>query len=193
MTGLNSPADIPAWWRDLLARVQLACPSAVIAGGCLRDRDNGREVKDIDIFISAVTMREADDAMAALRRTGLVVSFVPSEATAYPDDQHLEVVAIADVLRFELPVQLIFTDWPTSRIVDRFDYGICRLAFDGKSVTRPLEYDGDREAKVFRLRRSRPTPVSMRGSIHRYARLVQKYEGWTWWPFEQPEDFADLN
>jgi hypothetical protein len=191
MTGLNDNADIPLWWRELLIAVQAVCPTAVIAGGCLRDRDNGREVKDIDIFIRAHAMQVVDGHIAAFRKAGFEIDFAPSEKTAYPEDQNLEVVALADVRDHPLPVQLIFVNWDTANIIERFDYGICRLSFDGVTITRPPEYDEDREARVFRLRRDRPTAVSMRGSIHRYARLSsEKYQGWTWWPFVQPSGWA---
>lgn len=38
-------------------------------------------------------------------------------------------------------------------------------------------------------RRQAAAKIAMRGSIHRYARLTHtKYEGWTWWPYEEPLD-----
>lgn len=195
MTGLNDIRDIPFGWRELLAAVQAVCPTAVLAGGCLRDRDNGRPVKDLDIFIFADSDREAFGHINALTESEFEVSYDETYegGGAYPDDQNLEVIQIAALHAGPamenlggLPVQLIFTRWDTSRIVERFDYGICRLSFDGENIVRPLEYDEDREAQVFRLRRDRPTAISMRGSIRRYARLVnEKYEGWDWWPFEQ--------
>lgn len=188
MPGLNTIDDIPQEWCDILRAVQVYCPSAVLAGGCLRDRDNGRPVKDLDIFINAYGMTDTDLPIYRLQESGFEITCELNDKTAYPEDQNLEVVLVATLHHPSLDVQLIFTNWDTARIVERFDYGICRIAFDGEKITRPPEYDEDREARVFRLRRDRPTPVSMRGSIHRYARLSQKYEGWTWWPYETPED-----
>jgi hypothetical protein len=186
---------IPASWGILLRTVRDVCPSAVLAGGALRDWDNGRPVKDLDIFIAADGMDEALAAIARLTRAGFEVSFDETgEETAYPEDQNLEVILVADVLNRRptaLPVQLIFTAWDTSQIVERFDYGICRLAYDGERFVRPPEYDEDKAAQVFRLRRDRPTPISMRGSIRRYARLVNsKYAGWDWAAYEAPLGIA---
>lgn len=193
-TGLNGSHDIPQAWRDVLAAIRAVCPSAVLAGGCLRDRDNGRDVKDLDVFINARWLDDAELCIYQLREGGFNVIFEPSDKTAYPEDQNLEVVAVAELdasALVNIPVQLIFTNWPTERIVERFDYGICRLSFDGTSIIRPPEYDEDREARVFRLRRERPTAVAMRGSIHRYARLTsEKYAGWTWWPFEPSDELT---
>jgi hypothetical protein len=195
---MPSPPDqlalllIPPAWTELLQRIQAVCPSAVLAGGALRDLDNGQDVKDLDIFIRSPDMDDAEAARFALEEAGFELVFDDSGegGKIYPEDQNLEVVAVMDLLGFELPVQLIFTNWDTGRIVDRFDYGICRLAWDGETLSRPAEYDEDKQARVFRLRRDRPTPVSMRGSVHRYARLVAKYPGWTWWPYEDPCPFG---
>ncbi|WP_375292273.1 hypothetical protein [Sphingomonas melonis] len=176
---------IPPAWTELLHRIQAVCPTAVLAGGALRDLNNGREVKDLDIFISCRAEQLADRAMQDLGEAGFAIAWEKGDTTCYPEDQNLEVVAIMDLLGFDLPVQLIFTNWDTDRILDRFDYGICRIAFDGEKVTTQACYHEDKRDRVFRLRRDRPTPVSMRGSVHRYARLVAgKYPDWTFWPYE---------
>lgn len=184
---------IPADWSALLRAIRRVCPTAVIAGGALRDLDNGREVKDIDVFVFADSDREAFAAMEALNGANLDVSYDETfeGGKAYPEDQNLEVIQIAELHGhdLEVPVQLIFVRWDTARIVERFDYGICRLSWDGETLTRPPEYDEDKAAKVFRLRRDRPTPISMRGSVRRYARLTaEKYPDWDWWPFEAQLD-----
>ena len=58
---------VPQRWLDVLRSVQRNFPEAVIAGGALRDLDNDRQVKDIDIFVidrgADVTTMLLDDAM----------------------------------------------------------------------------------------------------------------------------------
>src|SRR3546814_9124183 len=50
-TSRNTPKmEIPAAYAATLAHVRAVFPGALIAGGCLRDLDNDRPVKDIDIF-----------------------------------------------------------------------------------------------------------------------------------------------
>lgn len=173
---------IPAEWTELLLRIRAVCPTAVLAGGALRDLDNGREVKDLDVFIGEGTMDGALRAIRALQEAGFEVVYDETfeGGKVYPEDQNLEVVLVAEMEGFDLPVQLIFTGWRTEIIVDRFDYGVCRLSWDGKELVRPPEYDEDKAAQVFRLRRDRPSPASLRGSVRRYARLVEKYPGWDW-------------
>lgn len=187
---------IPQGWKIMLSAIQQVCPSAVLAGGCLRDLDNGRDVKDLDVFIRAETEGEARQAIDGLRDAGIAVSFEQNEHNCYPEDQNLEVVLVAEceTPATDFPVQFIFTNWPTDRIVERFDYGICRLAFDGQSLTVPKEYEEDKQARVFRLRRDRGTPRAMQGSVHRYARLTaDKYAGWDWWPYEDEFPFEAVS
>lgn len=43
--------NLPAEWLATLSKIQAVFPGAVIAGGALRDLDNGRQIKDVDIFI----------------------------------------------------------------------------------------------------------------------------------------------
>lgn len=43
--------DVPELVRNLIVKVRETYPTALIAGGYLRDLDNGREPKDIDLFI----------------------------------------------------------------------------------------------------------------------------------------------
>jgi hypothetical protein len=194
--------QIPSSWTAAVLAIRAVCPTAVLAGGALRDLDNDRPIKDFDVFIAADDLEAAEDAMASLTEAGLTVAFDPTELTVYPEDQNLEVVAVAEIQMPEalkpfagiraLPVQAVFVRWDTAQIVDRFDYGICRLSYDGSGTTvlPPLEYTDDKANKVFRLRRERLTPLSMRGSVKRYARLTaEKYPGWDWQAFEAPCEF----
>lgn len=193
---------VPADWQALIRAIRAVCPSAVLAGGALRDLLLDRPIKDLDVFIEAGSMQRAEEAMADLQARGFAITFEPGELTAYPEDQNLEVVAVADLTPPKacmayaglqpLPVQLIFTNWPSANIMDRFDYGICQVVYDGEEITFGPHFNSDRVGEVFRLRRDRPTPISMRGSVHRYARLLAKYPGWTWWPYEPEDDFGFL-
>ena len=48
---MRTDLTIPSAWRAALGAVQSVVPQAVLAGGALRDRDNGKKVKDLDIFL----------------------------------------------------------------------------------------------------------------------------------------------
>jgi hypothetical protein len=176
--------DIPENWKTLLAAVREVLPDAVIGGGCLRDLDNGREVKDIDIFTSGANMRRLTNNRDELIEAGFDCDEIDPDKL-YPIGDGNDVVGHFDILGgVGLPVQIIVVNWPIARIVERFDFGICWLAFDGETLTRPVEYDEDKRDKVFRLRRQR-TNEEMVASVHRYARLSRKYEGWRFALYEE--------
>ena len=182
--------DIPESWRAALACIQEVLPSAVMAGGCLRDRDNGRAVKDIDIFAHGYGESDLWDAHAALKAHGLALEDIDMEKM-YPVDG-AELIGVIDVRQgpwpLALPVQIIMTTWDTDKIVQRFDYGICRIAFDGQKITRSDDYLLDKHNKVFRLVRER-TAEQLEASVMRYARLSPKYEGWPFKAYISEIDF----
>jgi len=57
---------IPDTWKQVLEDIQKVCPSAVLAGGALRDLVFDVEVKDLDIFIEAGNENEAWGSFKAL-------------------------------------------------------------------------------------------------------------------------------
>jgi len=185
--------EIPQSWCDALAAIQQVRPDAVLAGGCLRDLDNGRPVKDLDIFVRGCGVDELESLADKLGGAGLDCAEVDTDSL-YPVGDLTDLTGFFEV-RFAgiaQPVQMIMVEWDTAHIVDRFDYGICRIAFDGRELTRAPEYEDDKEKKVFRLRRRREGP-ELESSVHRYARLVQKYEGWRFGAFvDHVDEFLDL-
>jgi hypothetical protein len=191
--------EVPYEWRSLLRAVQDFRPEAVIGGGCLRDIDNGREVKDIDIFVNGSKAEE----MIALREkmSGKLskVEFAEIDSSNwYPVGDGNDVVGHfeATFAEIEFPVQIIMVNFDTSRICERFDFGICRISFDGDTLTVTDEYRWDKRCNVFKLRRQR-SDQELVASVHRYARLSHKYPGWRFELFDEIVDaassFSDLS
>lgn len=180
--------QIPQSWSDVLAAIQQVCPDAVMAGGCLRDLDNERPIKDIDIFVRGRGYDELKRVCDRLSNAGLECASVDTDSLYPVGDGELTGFFTVCFPKIEQPIQIIMVDWPTDEIVERFDYGICRIAFDGQKIIRPTEYEEDKAAEVFRLRRPREGQELI-ASVHRYARLIQKYEGWKFDLFE--EDLFD--
>lgn len=176
--------DVPEGWRQALLAVQKFYPSAVIAGGALRDLDNGREVKDIDIFVHGCG---ADDLDECFKRIGALKGFDPQPIDpdkVYPVGDMNDLVGHFDVVvrGLDVPVQIIMLRNHCD-VVARIDYGICRISYDGATLTKTREYLRDQQDQVFRMRQERHG-FELAASVHRYARLVQKYEGWKFVPFE---------
>jgi hypothetical protein len=176
--------EIPATWTEALRSIQVLRPEAVIGGGCLRDLDNGRPVKDIDIFVRGSKAEHLESLHQALSDGDQFhVEEIDSD-NWYPVGDGNDVVGFFEMRLYvdDPPIQIIMVDFDCSLIVERFDYGICRIAFDGVTLIKSPEYLLDQANEVFKLRRSRDEN-QLAASVHRYARLVQKYPGWTFAPY----------
>lgn len=180
---------IPGEWTKTLLAIQALGTPAVIGGGALRDLDNGRPIKDVDVFVPCKTDTDVQVWHAKL---SAIFSCDPIDSEAwYPLGEANEVVGFFTFRASGLyPFQFIGVQWDVAKIIDRFDFGICKLSYDGQTVTIHPDYLADKEAKVFRLRRPRDDQ-QLRASVIRYARLYAKYEGWD---FQLYSDggFADL-
>lgn len=172
--------EVPANWQAALAAIRTVSPDAVIGGGCLRDLDNGREIKDIDIFVEGDKAADLFGLNSRLNDlAGVEYVGEIDDSTMYPVGDGNDVVGFFEIEfdGVDVPIQMIVVKWPTVNICDRFDFGICRIAFDGQNLIRTPEYEQDKLDQVFKLRRSR-TDAEMVASVHRFARLTRKYEGW---------------
>lgn len=180
---------IPENWHTALSDVQSVCRGAVIGGGCLRDLDNGRPIKDIDIFIRGTRAGDLHMVRQQLVDGGLTADEI-DPTHMYPVGDGNDVVGHFDVAHpaVQQPLQIIMVNFDTSRICERFDFGICRIAYDGITVTVTDEYRQDKANRIFKLRRQR-TDAEMVASVHRYARLSQKYSGWRFALFDEIADF----
>ena len=176
--------DIPPEWLDILEEIQVVCPSAVIAGGALRDLWFGVPVKDIDIFIECGGM---DEAEGLFKKLGGVMPEKEwsggledvTEAGLYPESMR-EVVLVEDYPRQTeggLPVQLIFVNWKTHRITARFDIGICRIATDGNTLIVDEGFEEDAANETLNIRRCN-NKWMLGASISRLIRLLKKYPDW---------------
>tara|TARA_Y100001001_G_scaffold163782_1_gene193797 strand:+ start:1135 stop:1761 length:627 start_codon:yes stop_codon:yes gene_type:complete len=179
--------DIPASWLGVLEDIQKVCPSAVLAGGALRDLYHGVEVKDLDIFIQAGDEAESWGLFEKLggKRPKDFTEFgyglqdlsdMDSDGGAYPRSMQ-EVILVENYVGenpTDIPVQLIFVNWNTARIHERFDIGICRVSTDGVKVFVSKEFKEDHHEKVLNIRRCE-NKWMLGSSIERIVRLREKY------------------
>src|ERR1700682_1757079 len=123
--------QLPEAWLDTMSRVRSVLPSAYLAGGALRDLDNGKPVKDLDVFFTeeAYNIAALEDGLA---KQGY---FYNSRcAGQYMTDAAGEVDGTTTYVNTDgLPelnlIQLAPSFNPAS-IVERVDFGLCQIGFD---------------------------------------------------------------
>ncbi len=171
--------DILAFSRDVLARLHChGFPEAIVAGGAIRDYDNGRgsEVKDVDVVIF-----DRPGYLSHLKRA--MHGFAHRVAVAPEVANYLEFENVECVHEFlkegHPPIQVVVALVPRTalEILERHDFGICQVGFDGVQIIRTPQYVTDQVNKTFTLVRCRNEQDRER-SAGRFARLVLKYPGW---------------
>lgn len=174
MTGMILP---PAW-LNLISRVRSVLPSAIIAGGALRDLDNMRPVKDIDVFYTESTDK-LDGIHAALDGEYRYSRMCPGE---YLDGAAQEVTGTVTFLSVddrmpELNLIQLDPSFNVDSIIHRVDFGLCQIGFDQNGVVKTEAYEHDKLNRRFTLTRAETLEGTLR-SLKRYDRLAQKYVGW---------------
>lgn len=168
---------IPGEYTDLLAHVQSYVPQALLAGGCLRDTINNVPVNDIDIFVPEDKAKLAGHLISDTHPT-LAKSIPEPYFTMNNDVRSVDYYAGARGVR---PVNIIgVTAWtctPEQQLA-RFDFGICRVAYDGKTLWKDLSFDRDKADRTFTLTSNFQTPDQLKNSRARFERLSGKYVGW---------------
>jgi hypothetical protein len=175
--------DLLAYCRSILVSLHAhGFPEAIVAGGAIRDVDNGREatVKDIDIVIF-----DRPGYLLDLKRA----MFGFNHRVAVPDHvaNYLAFENVACVHEFtdaldgsDVPVQIVVakTHRTPQEILERHDFGLCQIGFDGQRILKTTAYIQDQANSVFTLVRCRDEKDYAR-SVGRHARLsLTKYSGW---------------
>lgn len=181
---------IPAAAVSALCRVHDHVPEALVAGGCLRDTLLGRPVNDVDIFVPYGKERLA--ALAIEGTHPVLTKSIPEPYFTFNSDvRSVDYYAGSDG---ELPINIIgvsegtCTPWQQ---LERFDFGICRVAFDGERLWKDLSFDRDARDRTFTLMVSQ-TDDQRDYSMQRYERLLKKYPTWRFVDFKKALDFGDL-
>lgn len=136
----------------------LGCPSAIIAGGAVRDRIGGKLVKDIDIFIS-----ESEWVKAGLHYkapsdwTCLGKGALAQSASGYLTNRQLLQVIDKTPTGAPRPQALIETQLvivngdPVDHVHKYFDFGICKAWYDGSYIRCHPEFVRDMTNRTITL------------------------------------------
>lgn len=171
-------SSIPQGWRTILADIQRVAPVSIIAGGALRDLIHEVEPKDIDIFVSAgedtienrlLEIEWALNTHGYERHRAHVMGYISGgEVTKSVEFRGPEGMIPVNVI--VTPAPRLDLDW-----IERFDFTVCQIAFDGERVFSTHACDADHRAKVFRFTRE----DDMERSQMRVERIMQRYPDWT--------------
>jgi hypothetical protein len=128
-TDLSILKPIPLEWETLRRKVaSQAGRHAIIAGGAIRDHILGLPAKDIDIFVLGMSAQAAKQIFGAD-----IIEYAGVEEAKHQ-------YRTAD----GLTVDLIFSRYDNvHEVLEHFDLGICRVAWDGWDyvVTDDFEFD----------------------------------------------------
>lgn len=165
---------VPTAWISALNRAQQVDEDAVLAGGALRDLRHFVEVKDLDIFVGPHATRARLDAAFGAQGKSKI-----SSGCAYK----LGMTDVMAVYEYNLmgchTIQIIVLREPVTMkyVLERIDFGICQIGFDGQDITETLDYAIDHRQQTFTVAYC-PNEDRRGRAIRRFERISQKYPGW---------------
>lgn len=175
--------NIPQEWIDTLRKVQGVFPRAVIAGGALRDLIYNRPVKDVDIFIPIE--RDADrntaevNVLAAIQQIEeLFDTTVTPTIPVYFKETTEDFIKAGRLLETVQNTQVGETKYeliigtPESCDIDKFDFSICQISFDGEHVRTTEAFDRTLATKVIEFNKDWRTPSRAK---ERIAKMRAKF------------------
>ncbi len=169
--------QIPQEWKDRLAEVQIENPTAIIAGGCLRDLWMGKDknsVKDIDFFIICDTTNEETVYNPSFGYLDWGDTMIAVCDNSYKDFTTPEVGAIHRI-EHDYTMEFITVDVVDKMsAIKRFDFGFCQIYFDGKELVYTDEFLNDMNNKTITLVRS-DTKEQFDRSMRRAERFQEKF------------------
>ena len=130
---------IPQEWQDVLKQVQEVFPSAIIAGGALRDLMHGKPIKDVDIFVPVHldycgNLYIVYEAMWNAFAGENIIVYPNSQYSVYkPEEADRDLYAIFKLNRTYKYDLILCT--PEAANITTFDINICQITYDGK-ITR---------------------------------------------------------
>lgn len=170
---------MPYEWVDILHHIQRTAPEAIIAGGAIRDWYLLQPPKDLDIFINFTSVL---DLPKRLVKSSSMVDFTTitqkeMDNDASGLDDH-EIITSEIYMGASLPVNIIRCNVTPIERYKNFDFGFCRIAYNGKEVLDTPDFHDDINNKKITLLKHHNTKKSFQGSMERYLRFRQKYP----WP-----------
>lgn len=168
--------QIPQVWADMLFKVQGELPSAVIAGGALRDLWHGKPIKDVDIFIP---VKAEDVDLDAIERKVLAIHPYAElvQTSLYGQCGNAATPGFRNIFAiWRLTVdgtiyELIFIEDVGEILHEVFDISICQIAFDGELLHVGKEFQRSVDDGVIRVCNTNRADRQ----VKRLRRVMDKY------------------
>jgi hypothetical protein len=145
---------IPDEWCRKLNELQELDPEAILAGGAIRDLYCGVKVKDLDFF------------------TTHIPSWPKQKGESDIDYEGMQYVNAVLSFNWELPLNVILINKVSNLdLLHSFDFGLCQIGFDGKSIIKTDAFLWDFKYNLMTLRHTERYPRSIR----RYCRWSDRY------------------
>jgi hypothetical protein len=167
---------IPKSWTSVLKAIQQQpnWSTAIIAGGALRDSDNERPIKDVDIFVpyaeNSFERLISATGKHDLTKVGHNKKLITSTG-ANIDPVHFTFKL--DGWKVEVS-QKVCPDFDYLKLLEGFDIGLCMISYDGNDIYKSQEYIKDKDNKTITI--VRPTGG---GEMTHAERIQKKYPNWT--------------
>lgn len=175
--------QLPTAWLDVLTKVQTQYPSAVIAGGCLRDLDYGLQPKDVDIFIPDARGEIIDDASATLYRLfGEAKEVFGDISSQYDYVRDIKLVQKYTINGLDFDIIFEHIKDKEQTVIDTFDFSICQIMHDGKETTVSRDYELTKANQMIYCTRYDEDTFQAR-----VKRLAEKFPEMRW---QVPQDTA---
>jgi tRNA nucleotidyltransferase/poly(A) polymerase len=169
--------DIPDAWKYMLHKIQEVFPQAIIAGGCLRDLQNGKPIKDVDIFIND----DLSNGSISDTKTELQI-LMPELITVCTNEYSNQGVSlmmrnVQGVFRYDVDGNHyeIIVGSTEACDINHFDFGICQIKYDNKELVFTDAYEQDTKNKVIRVLNDH----GHERTVKRIARMQAKYPDFT--------------
>lgn len=155
---MNIQLNIPSEWLHTLSVLQGVYPSAIIAGGALRDIFFNKPVKDVDIFVELdrdtintdTFLEEVANTLESVLEEDSDVKLIAA-STYSGTDLDRDILCIFNIVVNSKTYDIIFIARGSVPAVEKFDVNICQIYYDGYKVITTSAFDDCVETKTIKV------------------------------------------
>jgi len=173
----------------ILKRIQKYIPTAIVAGGVIRDLYHNKPVNDIDIFVPSDSSEYAEKVSVFMESFWKKIFDITDESVYTPDrisilgegseeyEQKNQVEMVWGVCKNRIDYNIIVLDMDPTEYVNRFfDVGLCKAYCDGTKIRLTSDFLYDSQHKLLTVvSESMPHPEFDYMMDNHIVKLQEKY------------------